>query len=183
MIQQRTPEWYDARKGRITASLVGAILGLSPHKTREDVMEQMIRGQVQEADNPALNYGIFHEPGAIVEFEMETALEVEPAPFVPYEDWLGASPDGYVSDGSLIEVKCPFRLRNGGKHISIEKQKHYYAQVQTQLFCTGYKKAYFFQWSPFSTMTEVVEYDEAFVEDMLVKLRDFWDEYIKTISG
>jgi len=181
-IKQRTAEWYNARKGRITASAVGAIMRLSPHSSREAVMKRMIkeyRGEEsKQLDNVALAYGIFHEAGAIVEFEMETGLKVTPASFVPYGIWLGASPDGYVSDGALIEVKCPYRLKDGGEHIGIDKQRHYYAQVQMQLLCTGYDRAYFFQWSPNSTMTETVERDDAFIAEMLVELRAFWSEYI-----
>lgn len=181
-MEQRTQEWFDARKYRITASAVGAIMGLSPHGSREKVMDRMIkeyRGeQIEQLDNVALSYGVFHESGAIVEFELETGFRVEPAPFVPYEDWLGASPDGYVSDGAIIEVKCPYSLKDGGEHKSITEQMHYYAQVQMQLLCTGYDRAYFFQWSPYSTMTETVQRDEEFIISMILALQSFWDEYL-----
>ena len=41
--EQRSEEWFDARKDKITASNVGAILGLSPYKKPDDVMREMVR--------------------------------------------------------------------------------------------------------------------------------------------
>ena len=40
---QRTPAWYAARKGRVTGSSVGSILGLNPWATSDDVMRRMVR--------------------------------------------------------------------------------------------------------------------------------------------
>ena len=60
-MEQRTPEWYEARKGRITASSVGAILGLSPHAKPDDVMRRMIREyqglEPEFTGNTATEYG------------------------------------------------------------------------------------------------------------------------------
>ena len=42
-MQQNTPEWHAARKGRVTASMVGAILGVAPYMTRADAMRRMVR--------------------------------------------------------------------------------------------------------------------------------------------
>jgi len=180
--EQRSPEWFKAREGRITASSIGAIMGYAPHSTREDVMFRMIREyQGFESDfkgNAATEWGTFNESGAVFEFEMETGLSVSPAPFVPFEDWLGASPDGYVSDGRLLEIKCPFGLRKEGNFKSIMEQMHYYAQIQMQLLCTKKQECYFYQWAPHSTMLEVVKYDKEFINDMLIEARSFYEEYL-----
>ena len=180
--EQRSPEWMKQREGRITASSVGAIMGYAPYQTREDVMFRMIREyQGFESDfqgNVATEWGTFNESGAIIEFEIETGLSVSPASFVPFEDWLGASPDGYVSDGKLIEVKCPFGLRKQGVFKSIMEQMHYYAQIQMQLFCTKREECYFYQWSPHSTMVEIIKKDDDFIKDMLLETRAFYEEYL-----
>lgn len=183
MIEQRTTEWFKQRMGRITASSVGAILGFAPYQTKKDVMKRMIR-EYQGLDaefkgNVATEYGTFNEAGAISEFKMETGLDVISAPFVIRDDWLGASPDGFVSDGSIIEVKCPFGMRNGGEFKSIMDQKHYYAQIQLQLYCTELNRCYFFQWCPTSTKLEVVEYDHDFTENMLEQALVFYHDYLE----
>lgn len=181
---QRTTEWYKKREGRVTASSVGSILGIAPYSTKYDVMRRMVReyhGQESEFNgNVATEYGTYNEAGALIEFEIETGLKVENAPFVISDkyEWLGASPDGYVSDGNLIEIKCPYGLRNGGHFKSINEQKHYYAQMQLQMFCTNKKGCYFYQWQPKKTMTEFVEFNEDYFNDMFIKLEEFYKEYL-----
>lgn len=174
--EQRSPEWFKQREGRITASAIGAIMGYAPYSSRDDVMERMIFGDNFQG-NAATEWGTFNESGAIFEFEMETGLKVEPAPFVPFEDWMGASPDGYVNDGRLIEVKCPYGIRKEGSFKSITEQMHYYCQIQMQLLCTKKDECYFFQWTPHSTMLEIVIRDNDFIKDMLIEARNFYEEY------
>ncbi len=182
MEAQRSPEWFESRRGRITASSVGAIMGLAPYATRDDVMRRMVReyhnAPNEFTGNVATEYGTFHEEGAISEFEMETGYKVEPAPFVKFGQIYGASPDGYVSDGRLIEVKCPYGLRNGGEFKSIDDQKHYYAQIQMQLLCTGHDECYFYQWSQHGTKAEIVVLDEIFIAKMCKEVNEFYGEYI-----
>ena len=65
-IQQRSPEWFAQRKGKITGSIAGAILGLSPHLTRDAVMRRMVRdwhGAEKEGNqtNVAMEYGTMNE--------------------------------------------------------------------------------------------------------------------------
>lgn len=184
-MEQRSQEWFNARKHKITASAVGAILGVAPYQKSQDVMRRMVReyhGYESEfKGNSATEWGTFNEAGAIAEFEMETGLKVEPAPFVVGDtiDYLGASPDGYVSDESLIEVKCPYGLRDGGEFKSITEQPHYHAQMQLQMFCTKKHKCYFFQWAPHNTMLEVVERDDDYIVEMLDALDTFYRIYLK----
>jgi putative phage-type endonuclease len=185
--EQRTEEWFKQRKHRITASAVGSIMGLAPYGSRADVMRRMVReyhnAPSEFNGNAATEYGTFHEEGAIAEFCMETGLQVINAPFVQMGAFFGASPDGFVSDGRLIEVKCPYGLRNGGDFKSIDDQKHYYAQIQMQLFCTNSEECYFFQWSQHDTKTEIVKRDDSFIVYMLRECNDFYQEYKEEIKN
>lgn len=149
-------------------------MGYAPYLTREDVMLQMLEIGKKFEGNVATEWGTFNESGAVFEFEIETGLTVKPAPFVPYLDWLGASPDGYVSDGKLIEIKCPYSKK---PLKSITEQRHYYAQMQMQMLCTNYQECYFYQWRPNETMLEIVKRDEDFIKDMLIECRVFYEEY------
>lgn len=182
---QRSEEWHKARGGRITASLVGAVMGYSPFKTREKLMLEMIEeyqtGERKSFDNPATAWGNANEDGAISEFEMITGLSVEPAPFVPFEEWGGASPDGFVSDGSIIEIKCPYGIRrdNEPKFKSAKEQPHYYAQMQMQMLATGREKCHFFQWAINGNRHEIISFNKRFVKKMLKDCKAFWDEYLE----
>lgn len=192
MIEQRTPEWHEQRKGRVTGSMVGAILGLSPYMTRGDAMRVMVRealGAEREFQgNVATEYGSHHEAGALVEFQLETGVTVQPAPFVAYEDWLGASPDGYTSDGGLIEVKCPYSLRDDPapsfKPIgpNEDEQPHYYAQMQVQMHVTGMAHCHFWQWAPHGTDHKIVDLDQAWLDAHLPRLRQFHAEFLAELQ-
>jgi putative phage-type endonuclease len=187
MTEQRTPAWYEQRKGRVTGSAVGAILGLAPYATRADILRRMVRdyhGAPSEfTGNVATSYGTENEDGAVWQYELETGNKVVPAGFVPFEDWLGASPDGYIGADGLIEVKCPYSLRNGGEFKSIQDQPHYYAQIQVQLYCTGMDWCDFYQWAPHGTKLERVDLDRDWLDRHLPILRQFYAEYLSELDN
>jgi len=189
MIEQRSPEWFEQRRNRVTASLAGAILGYSPHMTRADALHRMVRASLGEPSefigNVATSYGTNHEAGALVEFQMETGLKVEPASFVAYEDWLGASPDGYASDGGLVEIKCPYGLRKATKPApfkSADSQPHYYAQMQVQMYVTDTQHCHFYQWCPADTNYSIVRRDQAWLNRNLPALRQFYAEFLDELN-
>lgn len=180
-LEQRTPDWFRARQNRITGSIAGALLGLSPFMSQRDAERRVLAGwrgdsvAASDRSNAALDWGVLNEPNAIAMFELETGHKVQRCGFYAYEDWLGASPDGLVGDSGLIEVKCPYSLRNIGQFKSITEQPHYMAQVQIQLEVTGRSHCYFFQWSPGIFRLETVAYDPFYMAEILPKLREIWE--------
>ena len=66
--QQQSPEWFQARKGRVTGSMVGAILDIAPYMTRDQALRSMVRayhGAPSEfTGNVATEYGNKNEEGA-----------------------------------------------------------------------------------------------------------------------
>jgi len=189
MIEQRTTAWHEQRKGRVTGSMVGAILGLSPYMTRADAMRTMIRAAIgapsEFTGNVATEYGTMNEAGALIEFQMETELHVTPAPFVMHDDWLGASPDGFCSDGGLVEVKCPYGLRNDKQPAfkAPHEQPHYVAQMQVQMLVTGTTHCHFWQWSRHGTSLHRVAFDQAWIDENLPRLRQFHAEFLEELAN
>ncbi len=183
-MEQLSPEWFEARRGRVTGSIVGGILGLSPFMTRSDAMRMMVRdreGAEREfTGNPATAWGSVNEAVALGEYEIETGHDVHPAPFVPFEDWLGASPDGYVGEEGLVEFKCPFGIRNDPDPIFkiLAEQPHYYAQCQIELFVTDRQWLHFVQWTPNGFRYETVRPDQNWLDENLPELRQFYAEFL-----
>ena len=175
------------RNKRITASMVGAILGNSPYMTRDDAMRRMVRdalGAPSEFEgNIATEYGNRNEAGAIMEFQMETGLTVEKARFVTKEDWAGATVDGWVSDGGILECKCPFSLRKGGQFKTLAEQPQYGDQVQFQLWVTDKPHAHFWQWCPADTRPEFVEPDQEWRDHNLPILRQFYAQFLAELEA
>jgi putative phage-type endonuclease len=183
-LEQRTEEWHAARKGRITASSVGAILGHAPYATRDDVMRRMVRewvGAEQEFEgNIATEYGTRNEAGALTEYMMETGNVVEAVGFITRDDWAGCSPDGLIGEEGGLEIKCPFGLRKDETPAfkSIFDQPHYFDQVQFSIWVTNRSWWNFYQWSPNGTSMEKVMWSGSWQDQNLPKLRQFYAEYL-----
>ncbi len=189
-MQQRTQEWYEARWGRITASNVGAILGVDPYRTREDIMRMMIReakGAPSEfITNPAIEYGTYNERNALWDLKLKIEEDCfKPCGFFPYEEWLGASPDGLLYGEKILEIKCPYSQKdeNPPRFKSLDAQPHYYAQVQIQMLCTRKLSAIFYQRSMYGDDITDVTRDEEWLVKNIPILREFYDEYIEHLNG
>ena len=184
-MEQRTPEWHAARRGRVTASMVGAILGHSPHMNRDDAMRRMVRdwhgAEPEFTGNVATEHGTFHEAGALAEYQMETGNAVEAVGFVTRDEWAGCSPDGLIGLVGGVEIKCPFgkrKMKKGEMFKTLEEQPHYYDQVQFSLWVCERAWWDFFQWSPTGWFDlERVTPDAKWRSRNLPKLQDFWEEF------
>lgn len=192
-MEQRSAEWFEARKGKLTGSNVGAALGVNPWKNPEDLIRQMVReyhgAESEFTGNIATQYGADHEPLALMDYLGKTGCHVQECGFIvhPDHDWLGASPDGFVNDDGLIEVKCPFGLRNkkGADLVfkTAAEQPHYYAQMQIEMACTGRKWCDFYQWAPHGDILERVDYDPYWFTDNLPILLAFYHQYINELDN
>lgn len=178
-LKQGSPEWFEAREGRITGSRVGAILGVSPYKTKQATLRDMVAealGERDDFDNPAMKWGRDNEDKArhIYEFLYIGIDKVEQTGFWTHHKFLGASPDGLVGDDGLVEIKCPYGLRDEPHpHFdSVDDLPHYYHQIQLQLLCTDRQWCDLFQWSPHGHRCErvyrekdwLLKHDETFCE-------------------
>lgn len=172
------------RKGRITASMVGAILGHAPYMTREQAMRSMVRDAIGEPSeftgNVATDWGNANESNAAFEFEMMTGIPIRASKFITKEDWAGCSPDGLCGDGSGLEIKCPYGIRKDPNPTfkGLDQQPHYYDQVQFSLWVTGWSDWYFFQWTPHGRLLSEVKPSLDWQEINLPKLRQFYAEYL-----
>jgi putative phage-type endonuclease len=190
LVEQRTAEWFQARKGLVTASRVGAILGRSPFQTRDDVLRAMVReahGAEREFEgNIATDWGTQMEPEALAAFQGQfPEMEVEAsALFYKRGGWAGASPDGVILDASGVareglEIKCPYGIRNDVEPAfkTLGDQPHYYDQVQFSLWVTGCARWHFFQWTPTGSAVEHVDPSPAWVDENIPKLLEFYSSY------
>ena len=183
---QRSDEWLRARRGLITASNAGAILNLDPNRDPDDVMRQMVRewhgAEPEFTGNIATEWGVGNEATAFGQLEMLIVPPVHKCGFIVSEKypWLGASPDGLIGGDGVIEVKCPFGIRNDDnpEFKPLIDQPHYYAQMQVQMICTWRGWGVFYQWSPHGERLENVYISGEWMRENIPKLRDFYDRYL-----
>lgn len=144
--EQRSPAWYAARLGVLTASRLDAVMvngksdsgfGVGAYTLMRTLTAEMLEGQSDEQPQTfAMKRGIELEPDAKACYTFRTGRTIRDVGFVlhPTLDGVGCSPDGLVGDDGMIEVKCP----SGAEHLSFlvdgEIPKQYVAQVQGQLW-------------------------------------------------
>ena len=116
--EQRSPEWFAARLGRLTGSRAGDMLATiksGEAAARRDLRMQLVcerlTGQVQEDGfiNAAMQRGIDCEPLAFAAYEAQSGNMVQRTGFLSHNEHLaGCSLDGHVGDFTgIVELKCP----------------------------------------------------------------------------
>lgn len=143
MVEQRTQEWFDQRKGKLTSSEIHKILGKGRNK--EEVfgdtaksylmskVSEQLGGFVPPLSNNALDWGTEYEPAAVAFYERKYNVEVIDAPFVAYNEFYGGSADGFVGDDGLIEVKCAYVSANHFSYLLI-KSKEDFIRIKSEYF-------------------------------------------------
>ena len=109
-IIQGSPEWFNMRVGKVTASHAQAIgnngKGLDTYLL-EVVSEMFSSAQKDQYSNEHTERGNELEPLARSMYELQENVEVEEIGFAEYNDFVGCSPDGLVGKDGMIEIKCP----------------------------------------------------------------------------
>lgn len=109
-IEQGTPEWFEIRKGKMTASHAQAIgnvgKGLETY-IYDLVSEEYSSAEKEQFSNEHTERGNELEATARGIYELENSVDVEQVTFVEYNEFVGCSPDGFVGDDGLVEIKCP----------------------------------------------------------------------------
>ena len=136
--EQRTPEWYEFRGNRLTASDLGSVMGTNPYEKYINTVLKKCGIEVPFTTNKAIKHGIKYEEIVTMVYSFRNNLEVFeygciPHPTIPH---FGASPDGIVDSnskntdmiGRMLEIKCPT-----GRPITGFCPEYYWAQVQGQL--------------------------------------------------
>lgn len=116
--EQRSPEWFLARLGRLTGSRAGDMLAkikTGEAAARRDLRLQLVcerlTGQLQEDGyiNGTMQRGIDLEPAAFAAYESLTGHVARRTGFLQHPELMaGCSVDGDVDDFvGIVELKCP----------------------------------------------------------------------------
>lgn len=191
-MEQLTEEWYEARRGKLTASRIKRLF--AGPSTVERLM-QSIRREIEEgpggwlegrdADSAAMAHGREYEDRAIALYEMLHDVETERVGLIlhPMLRGVGASCDRIqLLDGKRLaplEVKCPVNPTIHERTLLYGMPQEHMYQVQTQLACTGLPFGYFLSYNdtfpPEQRLyRERVQVDEVFVAKLRQKVAQFW---------
>ena len=152
--------WTKARLGHLTASRMRDVLAVSkrdgkPLKARSDyaielVAERMTDSAVGHYVSEDMMWGLEKEPDAKVAYYDVTGRHVLPSGFMlhPTLEFCGATPDGFVGEDGLIEIKCPRTTTHISWMLAGAVPEDHQAQMALQLAVTGRQWCDFVSFDP-----------------------------------
>lgn len=189
-------DWRKQRLGMITGSQFGKLIckskkdksyTISKSITAENLIYKIAWERLLKSGNisnglgrldissKSIEHGNDYEGEAIKKYTERTGRNViSECMFIKKDDWIGGTPDGFIDDDGIIEVKCPY---NGGNHLkSLLTQTIYNSDYEYQI--QGYLWVTDRQWCDFVT------YDPDLIEGLQLNIirveRD--NEMIESIS-
>ena len=159
-MEQRTDEWYEARAGKITASMMHVVMlprergqfKTGPRKGQDkpqlkalaDYAHQLAAERLtckprKQIKAYALDWGREVEPAAVAAYQAETGYIVTPCGFLthPVHDFIGASPDFLVGEDGGGEVKSPESSEVHLETLLTGLPPEHIEQIQGGLWVTG----------------------------------------------
>lgn len=142
---QGTTEWSHLRAGIPTASNFHKIITPKTHKPSKSAPEYMLKLLAERVmGHPAEEFksswmarGQALESSAVAYYQMQNDVDTTPIGFVTNDArTIGASPDRFVGDHGLLEVKCPSEAIHMGYLLGEDVDGDYYCQAQGQLWIT-----------------------------------------------
>lgn len=195
---QRTPEWFQARLGKVTASRISDVMARTKtgwgagrkNYMAELVAERLTGTRAEGFVNAAMQWGTDMEPEARAAYEFYRDATVVEAGFElhPTIADSGASPDGLVGDDGLIEIKCPGTAQHIETLLGGTVAEKYILQMQWQMACTGRQWCDFISYDPrlpesMRMFCDRVKRDDDLIATMEKAVVDFLAELDRTVNS
>lgn len=190
-IIQGSPEWHAIRLGKVTASRVADVIaktktgfGASRANYMAQLIAERLTGEPAESyTNAAMQWGVDHEADARTAYEYRADVDVALIGFVdhPSIDMSGASPDGFVDGGGLVEIKCPNTATHIDTLLGQGVPSKYVTQMQYQMACTGRQWCDFVSFDPrlpesMRLFVHRVQRDDKFIAETEASVVEFLKE-------
>lgn len=198
MLEQRSPEWFTERAGKVTASRIADLMaktktGYSTSRAnyRAQLVCERLTGAVEPSySNAAMQWGIDTEAQARDAYQIHQLCTVEEMAFAnhPSIDMAGASPDGLIGDDGLVEIKCP----NSATHIETllggTVPDKYVKQMMFQMACTDRQWCDFASFDPrlpeaMRLFVKRIERDAELVAEIEAEVASFLAEVDGTVAA
>ena len=114
---QGSEDWLQMRKGRITMSNLGKVVGHCPYEKYEpEKLAKILKGEIKQVFSPEarerMQKGNDYEPIVRNYLEKKLGKTIDETGFAVWkaDTRFGASLDGIIDNDTGIEIKCPARM-------------------------------------------------------------------------
>jgi len=179
-MKQRSEEWFAARRGKITCSRMAEVLAKS--EAYADRIAAELLGEITVSQNfKAGQWGNDNEPKARAAYELAKSIDVQEVGFVlhPALDYVGGSPDGFVGDDGLVEIKCPMSQKIHIMNRMLGMGQEHIPQIQGLLWITDRSWCDFISFDPrvgppFDLYVQRIERNQHYMTRMAASCAEFW---------
>tara|TARA_A100001015_G_C14928486_1_gene687495 strand:- start:534 stop:1277 length:744 start_codon:yes stop_codon:yes gene_type:complete len=182
--EQRSREWFERRKGKLSGSKLSQFLFCDTDEDRVRIYEETFEGRKKppfpDEAKKYMKWGTDNEDTA-----MKTLLDHMPniitmeAPMVQHTtvNYLAASPDGFfenmaTGDNGIVEIKCPGKKKKANGKVTY----YYVPQMYLEMACAGKKQAMFCSWGLDCCRAWILHWDD----EMWASLCHMFDVFKRT---
>lgn len=198
-MEQRSEEWFAARRGKVTASRIGDMLktlkngsyAASRRNYEAQLVTERITGKTHERfySNEYMDWGKDMEPIARDEYAKRNGCEIVEIGIVEHphiRDAL-ASPDGLIGEDGLLEIKCLIPANHLELLLTEEVKDEHILQMNWQMACTGRKWCDYVSYDPsqreeMQLFIKRIERDEKTIKHLENEVEIFLGEVEATVK-
>ncbi len=169
---QRTPEWFDMRRGKLSGSKLSNFLFINSQEEAVTMYKEVFEGQKKPEFTAEQKswcaWGSQHEDEAMFNLlENIKDIYVFEAPMVQHTEniFLASSPDGFYDkfnkqgdciESGVVEIKCPAKAKKASKKVTY----YYVPQMYLEMACSGRRFAIFCSWGPKKTRAWKIRWND-----------------------
>ena len=206
--QSKSLYWFLYKRCIITGTLAKRIICQNQKNcTNPKLNRSITRLFPGNFTNTAMEYGILNEKIALDIFFKEFAsMHIQPTlhatGLVLYNEapYIGGSPDGLIAckcckEAYLVEVKCPYRLRDTGlqnwrileyldEQQTLRRTHTYFNQINLYQGILGIQKAFFVIYARDEIIVKLIHFDKFFFDFQVQNLKEYYyNYYLPTVIG
>lgn len=183
---QGTPEWHQHRATHFNASDAPAMLGISPYKTRTQLLDELATGiapEVDEATQRRFDDG--HRFEALARPLAEKIIGKKLYPVIGSDGKLSASFDGLTADDSVCFEHKTLNDRLRGVVHADDLPEHYRAQMEQQLLLSGAERCLFMAstWNDDGKLLDKTECFYISDQGMRQRIIAGWEQFEKDLAN
>lgn len=190
-VEQRSPEWHQLRKGKVTGTSLKAIMGTP--KARQDTIYELVAERLTigvEGDDyeSPMDRGTRLEPDALSAFGLATGKSVDKIGLIQDDKnpLMANSPDGLIEETEAIEVKC----MGGKNHVKMWltneiPDEYFWQSIQYFVVNEKLERLYFVGYNPEipTHPLHVIELTRDNAKEDIEKAREAQENFLEDVEA